>query len=171
MWLKAYPDVEGSITKALDEGAWIDGEIVAAGQLRQGKAPTLVAMLVGWALWEVLRPRRSKKLPRHFVLAVTRDGRVVAFKAVGGRGDDAGSVYTLRIRPGEQATYRLEDVAMDDLPEGAQSKGGYLTIEGERFPVARPNLNGDPNTDALIALLAGLPQDEDRTPVPVAVAA
>ena len=168
MWLKAYPSQADAIKDALNESGWVDGEVVAAGQLRQGKAPTLVAMIVGWALLEVLRPRRSKKLPRHFVLAVTRDGRAVAFKAVGGRGDDAGSVYTLRMRPGVQATYALSSISVDDMPEGGQSKGCFMTIDGERFPVARPNLNGDPNTDELLALLAGLETGDERTPVAVA---
>jgi len=31
-----------------------------------------------------------------------------------------------------------------------------MTVDGETFPVARPNLNGDPNTDELIRALAGL---------------
>jgi hypothetical protein len=30
-----------------------------------------------------------------------------------------------------------------------------LAVSGQTFPVSRPNLNGDPDTDALIALLAG----------------
>lgn len=33
-----------------------------------------------------------------------------------------------------------------------------MEIEGERFPVARPNLNGDPSTDELLAVLAGQPR-------------
>ena len=46
---------------------------------------------------------------------------------------------------------------MIDLPDGAQSKGGTLELEGaERLPVSRPNLDGDPNTDELLELLGGL---------------
>ena len=88
----------GAIKRTLNESGWLEGEVLAAGQLRQGKTPSLVAMITGWALVELLRPRRSKSLPRQFVLAVTA-GRVVAFKASGG--GDSASNYEVRISPGE----------------------------------------------------------------------
>lgn len=61
-------DSPGAMRRALNESGWVDGEVIAAGDLRQGKEPSVVAMLTGTALIEVLRPRRSKSLPRHFVL-------------------------------------------------------------------------------------------------------
>src|SRR5262245_26719618 len=79
-------DSPGVIKKALNESGWVDGQVIAAGDLRQGKEPSLVSMATGAALVEVLRPRRSRSLPRHFVLALTGD-RVVAFKTLG-TGDD-----------------------------------------------------------------------------------
>src|SRR5919197_3931194 len=88
----------GAIKRALNESGWLGDEVIAAGQLRQGTAPSLVAMVTGWALIELLRPRRSKSLPRQFVLAVTAD-RVVAFHASGG--GDSESNYETRISPGE----------------------------------------------------------------------
>jgi hypothetical protein len=91
-------DSPGAIKKALNEGGWVDGHVIAAGDLRQGKEPSLVSMVTGTALVEALRPRRSKSVPRHFVLALTGD-RIVAFKTLG-TGDDAG-VYELWIRPDE----------------------------------------------------------------------
>jgi hypothetical protein len=42
----------------------------------------MAAMVTGLALVEVLRPRRSKLLPRQFVLAAPGE-RLVAFKALG----------------------------------------------------------------------------------------
>ncbi|HEX8085940.1 MAG TPA: hypothetical protein VF529_16730 [Solirubrobacteraceae bacterium] len=144
---------DGILKLAINDAGWLEEEVIAAGQLRQGKAPTMVGMLVGYALIEVLRPRRSKRLPRHFVLAVT-DSEVVAFKASGGRGEDAGSVYEVNIREKVEARYPRSSVSIADIPEGEKSKGGIMTIDGESFPVARPNLNGDPNTDELIAVLA-----------------
>jgi hypothetical protein len=65
----------GAIKRALNESGWLGDEVIAAGQLRQGKAPSLVAMVTGWALVELLRPRRSKSLPRQFVLASTASSR------------------------------------------------------------------------------------------------
>ena len=149
---------QGAIRDALNQAGWLDEEVVAAGQLRQGKAPTMLAMIVGWALWELIRPRRSKLLPRQFVMALTPT-RAVAFKAVGGSGESSSSAYIVRIFDGEDASFPRSSVTMDDVPEGAKSKGGMMAIDGERFPVARPNLSGDPNTDELIAALAGLETD------------
>lgn len=153
MALKLPTRTDGVIKLALNDSGWLEEEVIAAGQLRQGKAPSMLAMIVGWALVEVLRPRRSKLLPRHFVMAVT-PSEVVAFKATGGRGEDAGSVYTVNVREGIAARFPRDAVSLADLPEGDRSKGGIMTVNGESFPVARPNLNGDPNTDELIAVLA-----------------
>jgi hypothetical protein len=148
----------GTQKQALNEAGWLGGEVRAAGQLRQGSAPSMAAMVTGAALVEVFRPRRSKLLPRHFVLAVTED-RVVAFKASGGSGEDAGSPYIISIRDGEEGSWPRDAVRITELEEGDQSKGGMLEIQTdsgvERIPVARPNLNGDPDTDELLRLLSG----------------
>ena len=153
-WLSVQSAGIGALKDALNDSGWIDGEVVAAGQLRQGKAPSMAAMVTGAALWEVLRPRRSKLLPRHFVMALTAD-RAIAFKAVGGSPEsgNAGD-YTIRIKSGEEASFARSEVSLSDLPEGAESKGGIMSVRGASFPVGRPNLNGDPNTDELIALLS-----------------
>lgn len=143
----------GAIKGALAESGWLGGEeILAAGQLRQGKAPSTAAMITGAALIEVLRPRRSKSLPRHFVLAVT-PSRVVAFKASGGTGEGQRH-YVLRIRDPIAAEWPRDQVSMRDLAEGEQSKGGTLHIGSESIPVARPNLSGETNTDELLATLS-----------------
>jgi hypothetical protein len=141
-----------AIKQALNESGWLGDEVIAAGQLRQGKAPSMVAVVTGWALVQLLRPRRSKTLPSQFVLAVTAD-RVIAFKASGG--GDSESNYETRIKPGERGSWPRELVRLIDLPEGANSKGATLELAGvERIPVVRPNLNGDPSTDELFELLA-----------------
>jgi hypothetical protein len=144
-----YP---GAIKDALNESGWFDEPVVAAGQLRQGTAPSMAQMLTGAALIEVLRPRRSKLLPRHFVLALTAD-RAIAFKALGG-GPKGGGDYILRVKRGEEASFPRASLSLTDLPEGASSKGGTMTIDGKSFPVSRPNLAGDPDTTELIGLLA-----------------
>lgn len=142
----------GAIPGHLIAQGWVDEELVAAGQLRQGKAPTTLGLITGTALIEVARPRRSKLLPRHFVLAVTPT-RVLAFKAWGGSGEDE-SGYHIGIRPGVRAEFAREHVSLHDLDDGARSKGGTLRIGPDRFPVCRPNLTGDADTDALFAVLA-----------------
>jgi hypothetical protein len=143
---------DGVIKLALNDSGLVDGHVIAAGQLRQGKAPSTAAMVTGIAVWEVIRPRRSKLLPRHFVLALT-ETEAFAFKATGGSGESNSSIYTLNIR--ETVTNRYPRSAISlAVEEGEKSKGGTMTINGESFPVARPNLGGDPNTDELIALLA-----------------
>jgi hypothetical protein len=156
MALSLHTATDGIIKLAIEDAGWLEEEVVAAGQLRQGKAPSMAAMITGVALIEVLRPRRSKLLPRHFVLAVTAT-EVVAFKATGGSGEDSSSIYKVRIREGIEARFPRDAVSLSDLPEGEKSKGGIMTINSESFPVARPNLNGDPNTDELIAVLSGQP--------------
>lgn len=141
----------GAVRDYLIHQGWIDEELVAAGHLRQGKPPTMLGMLTGHAVIEVVRPRRSKLLPRHFILAVTPT-RVLAFKAWAGGGEGADD-YAIGIRPGVRAEFAREHVALHDLADGAQSKGGTLSIGPDRFPVSRPNLDGDADTDALFALL------------------
>jgi hypothetical protein len=155
-WISVASGSHGTIKQALNAGGWLDGEVIAAGQLRQGEPPSLLAMASGLALIELARPKRSRALPRQFVLAATAD-RVFAFKSVGGsRGEADVASYTVRIKPGPWASWPRSSVRLVDLPDGAQSAGGTLELAGtERFPVSRPNLNGDPSTDELIDLLSG----------------
>lgn len=121
---------------------WLDERVVAAGELRQGRG-----------LAEILLPRRSKLLPRHFALAVT-ESRVVAFKAwCGGSGD----TYSVGIRPGVRASFARDSVTLTDLRDGSGSRGATMCVDGRCFPVWRPNPTGDWDTDELIALLGGLP--------------
>jgi hypothetical protein len=142
-----------SIGAYLTSMGWVDEPILAAGQLRQGKAPSILGMVTGHALIEIVRPRRCKLLPRQFVLAVT-ETRVVAFTAWGG---GEGSEYSIGIKPGIRASFGRDEIELIELPNGSESKGATMTIRDERFPVCRPNLNGDWDTDELIALLGGLP--------------
>jgi len=146
------------LKRALNASGWLDQEVVAAGHFRQGKSQSMAAMITGTALIEFLRPRRSKLLPRQFVLAATRD-RLVAFKALGvgiGEQTDIDYRYEARIKPGEQGSFRRADVSLTDLPDGVKSEGGTLVIGTERIPIVRPGgPTDDPNTDELVELLAG----------------
>ena len=156
--------VPGAIRHALEHSGWVDGTVLAAGYLRQGKAPSLAAMLTGTALVELTRPRRSKVLPRQFVLAVTAD-HVVAFKTscvVIGEGSLREDRLT--IKPEECRRWARSLVRALDLADGAESKGATLELGGERLPVMRSNLDRDPNTDELLALLGGLSAPRPPSP-------
>lgn len=147
--VKIKTGVPGTFKGAINDARWLEDHVIAAGHLRQGRAG-----FFGGFQW--LLPTRSKKLPRHFVLALTAN-EVVAFRAteVGGEGNSA--YNKLKIREGVRFRYPRESVSLTDLPEGAASAGGTITIDGESFAVMRPNQYGDPNTDELIAVLAGVP--------------
>ena len=154
--ISVVPGSLGAIKQALNASGWLDEEVIAAGELRQGTPLTMLGMVTGAAAVQLLRPRRSKSLPRHFVLAATAD-RIVAFKASGGGGDsDGGGPYFVKISPGERGSWPRASVRMVDLPDGGRSKGGTLELAGtERLPVARSGFDRDPDTDELIDLLGG----------------
>jgi hypothetical protein len=155
--LKVSSDKAGELKRALSASGWLGQEVLAAGYFRQGKKPSVAAMITGAGLIEMLRPRRSKLLPRQFVLAATKD-RLVAFKAgaVGiGEQTDLNYHYEIRVKPGEQGSFPRADVRLIDLANGVKSESGTLVIGTERIPLVRQSSRGDPNTDELVALLAG----------------
>jgi hypothetical protein len=142
--------VPGAFKDHLNESGWLADEVIAAGVLRQGKAPSLPAMLTGLALIEVLRPRRSKSLPREFALAVTAD-QVVAFAMSPWKEGDGTTDRVVKIKPGERGSWPRESVRLIDLPAGGKRNGGSLDFAGlDRIPVA---WDGDQSTDELIELL------------------
>jgi hypothetical protein len=156
----------GELKRALNETGWLAEEVVAAGHFRQGKSPSMAAMVTGAALIEVLRPRRSKLLPRQFVLAATSD-RLVAFKALGvGIGEESSIDYRyeVKIRPGEEASFPRAAVSLTDLVDGIVSESGTLVIGAERIPIMRQATKGDPNTDELVELLAGPAEAQRQEP-------
>jgi len=126
-------------------------EVLAAGQLRQGRKPSMMAMVTGTALVEVLRPRRSKSLPKGFTLAVT-PSRVVAFACVGVSDDEYGENFHVVVREKERGSWPREAVAIEGLRNESENDG-WLTLGGERVPVCRPHFVEDPETDALVEML------------------
>jgi hypothetical protein len=145
------------LKQALNATGWLADEVVAAGLFRQGKKQSTAAMVTGTALFEMLRPRRSKLLPRQFVLAAT-DDRVVAFKTLGvgtGETTDLNYQYDVYIKPGEQASFPRDAVRLTDLADGVRSEHGILVIGAERIPLTRQATRGDRNTGELVELLAG----------------
>ena len=126
-------DSPGAIKRALNESGWFEDKVIAAGDVHQGKEPSVVAMLTGSALVEAMR-RRCKALPRQFLLAVTRD-RVLAFKVLSS-GDDFGDVYELWIRPGAVGSWPRSAVRTHDVAGDATA--ATLELDGAgRVPVPR----------------------------------
>jgi hypothetical protein len=142
--------VPGAFKDRLNESGWLADEVIAAGVLRQGKAPSLLAMVTGLVLIEVLRPRRSKSLPREFALAVTAD-RVVAFAMSPWAEGDGTTDRVVKIKPGERGSWPRESVRLLDLPADGKRNGGRLDLAGlEQIPVT---WDGDQSTDELVEYL------------------
>jgi hypothetical protein len=135
----------GAFTRGLNETGWLAEEVIAAGALRQGKPPSLFTALTGLYLIELAR-RRSKSLPREFVLAATEQ-HVVAF---GMRTRDPETSPVVEIKRGERGRWPRELVGLTDEKKGLFSRGATLVLAGERIPVTT---DGDDSTDELIALL------------------
>jgi hypothetical protein len=126
-------------------------EVIAAGQLRQGHKPSMAAMLTGTALIELARPRRSKSVPKGFVLAVT-PSRVLAYSCTGVADDEDGENYRVVVRGKQQGSWPREGVSFASLP-GKESHG-TLDLCGEKVEVWRPSTVDDEETDALLEMLA-----------------
>jgi hypothetical protein len=146
-------DSPGAIKRALNESGWVDGAVLAAGDLLQGKSASLVWMLPVVGEFAALRSHlaKSKSLPRHFVLAVTRD-RVVAFETLSSGDDLDSSLYELWVRPEELGSWPREAVRL--VPAlGTEPTAGTLQLDGlERAPVYWSS--NDPSTRELVELLA-----------------
>ena len=137
----------GGFSRGLNQSGWLAAEVVAAGVLRQGKPPSLLAAVTGVALIEMAR-RRSKSLPREFVLAATAD-RVVAF-AITTYGSET-STPVITIKRGERGCWPRELVRLIDPTKGLLTRGATLELAGERIPVVS---DGDDSTNELLELLS-----------------
>ena len=142
---------QGSFKRRLNASGWLADEVVAAGSLRQGKPPSMLSMLTGAALVEVLKPRRSKSLPREIALAVTTD-RVVAFAMSAWSEGDEFTDYVVKIKRGELGSWPLGSARLSDRADAAGWKGGMLQLgDLDPFPVT---WNGDPSSDELVELIS-----------------
>ena len=143
-------------TRGVNESGWLADEVVAAGVLRQGKAPSLLALVTGLALIELARPRRSKSLPREFVLAVTAD-RVVVFAIGPWKQGDGTTDRVVKIKRGERGSWSRRTLRLTDLPHGGRPTGvgGPMGVSMELAGVERIPVTwvGDDSTNELIELL------------------
>ena len=141
----------GSFKSRLNASGWLADEVVAAGALRQGKPPSMISMVTGAALVEVVRPRRTKSLPREIALAVTTD-RVVAFAMSAWSEGDEFTDYVVKIKRGEVGSWPLGSARLSDRADAAGWKGGTLQLgDLDPFPVT---WNSDPSSDELVELIS-----------------
>ena len=139
----------GAFRDGLNESGWLADEVLAAGTVRQGKPPSVLTAATGLVLLQMVR-RRTKSLPREFVLAATAD-RVVAF-AMSAEGTET-TTTTIHIKRRELGSWPRELVRVIDPTKGFFAKGATLELGGaDRFPIMWV---GDDSTDELVELLGG----------------
>jgi hypothetical protein len=146
----------GEFRRRLNASGWFDEEVVAGGLITQGKAQSLLSMMLGLgALLELARARRYKALPREFCLAVTPT-RVIALATSAlaeGNGDVSGDVV-VKIKREPVGTWRRAEVRAE--PDGRRLRTGYsggaLELgDDARIPVTWDHDHED--TQELIGLL------------------
>jgi hypothetical protein len=149
--LRVEWDRPDAFKRALNESGWLDEEVLAAGLVTQGKTQSLFRMITGLALLEVLRPRRSKSLPKEFTLAVTAD-RIIAFAMNPWKEGDGDTVRVVKIRNDQRGSWARGHVRVIDASTGRVQNGGTLDLIGaERFPFT---WGGDESTNELVELLS-----------------
>jgi hypothetical protein len=149
--LRVLDSAPDAFKRRLNESGWLDDEVVAAGVLQQGKAPSMLAMMTGAALFEVMRPRRAKSLPREFCVAVTSD-RVVAYGVSPWKeGDGSETEHVVKVKREEHGSWPRDTVRLTDVSESRAANGGTLDLAGkERLPV---RWDGDSGNRELVELL------------------
>jgi hypothetical protein len=146
----------GAFKRRLNQSGWFDEEVLAAGLLTQGKAQSLLSMVTGWALVDLVRGRRCKSLPREFCVAVT-DTRVVALAMSPwseGSGDEYSSDVIVKVKREEAGSWSRGSlrIDLDNRKLKSGMKGGTLDLAGvEQVPV---NWGKGSDSEELLALLA-----------------
>lgn len=125
-------------------------EVIAVGELRQGRRPSLAALVTGTALVEVLRPRRSKELPKRFALAVTPT-RALAYSCIS-VSDEDGENHRVIIRGEERGCWPREAVSLE--VDAGKPSDGILHLGAAAVPVCRPQGGDEVETPALIELIS-----------------
>lgn len=142
----ATPD---SFKSRLNLSGWLDHDVHAAGLVEQGKKPTALSILTGWAAVEAIRARRCKELPREFCLAATADRVVALAVSAMSEGDDTTDMV-IKLKREERGSWPRSAVRVELQKQGATE--GRLALPGfEPFEV---NWGDDPSTAELIAVLA-----------------
>lgn len=140
---------QDSFKSRLNLSGWLDDEVEAAGLVEQGKKPTALSLLTGWAAVEAIRARRCKNLPREFCLAMTGDRVVAIAVSAMAEGDDTTDMV-VKLKREELGSWARGAVRVELEKPGATE--GRLSVPGaEPFPV---NWGSDPSTAELVELLS-----------------
>jgi hypothetical protein len=140
----------------LNASGWFDEEVLAGGVLTQGKAQSLVSMMTGWALVELVKRKRCKSLPREFCVAVTANS-VIALPLDAWSESSGGDIATdvvVKVKPERVGSWRRGEIRVE--PDGRSLKTGYRggmlhLAGGESAPVTWET---GANADRLVELLA-----------------
>jgi hypothetical protein len=143
----------GSFKNRLNLSGWFDEEVVAGGLITQGKAQSLISLIVGWGLIDMIRSPRCKSLPREFCVAVTAERVVALALSAWSEGED-GIDAVVKVKRGERGSWSRGSVRIDLDARTVRSgmKGGMLELDGlERFPI---NWGSGSQAEEVVELLA-----------------
>ena len=113
----------GAFKRALNQSGWLDRRGGRGRHGHAGEDQSLFRMITGLALLEVLRPRRSKTLPKEFVLAATAD-RVVALALSPWKEGIGDIVDVVKIKNEQRGSWRRGHVRVIDPTVGRVQNGG-----------------------------------------------
>jgi hypothetical protein len=102
-------------------------EVKAAAILRQGQSPSIASAAVGIGLWNVLKPRANRDLPKVFVLALT-DSEALAFDARGVTIDETD--YYVTVKAGPLARWPRSTLSVERTKKGVNANVA-LHVGGE----------------------------------------
>jgi hypothetical protein len=145
----------GGVKRRLNASRWFDEEIVAGGLISQGMAQSLVSMMTGWALVEVVRSRRCKALPREFCVAVTSTRVIALALSAWSEGGDVSGDAVVKVKREQVGSWARGQIRVE--PDGRRLRTGYKggTMDlgnGERIPVTWDA--DSKQTEELVSLLA-----------------
>ena len=148
--------MKSSFRRRLNASGWFDEEIVAGGLISQGKAQSLLSMMLGFgALVELARARRCKSLPRELCFAVTPTRIVALALSAWSEGGDVAGDAVVKVKREEVGSWARGELRLE--PDGRRLRTGYRggTLDlgnGERIPVTWDA--DSKQTEELVTLLA-----------------
>jgi hypothetical protein len=122
-----------SLATEMNQSASFPSGIEAAALFRQGRAPSIAGAAVGYGLWNLLKPREKRDLPRTFVLAIT-ESEAIAFRGRGVGSEDSGD-YWVTVWSEPLGTWPRSGITIERGPKG-MSTNVLIDLGGERITCA-----------------------------------
>ena len=145
-----------SFRRRLNASGWFEEEVLAGGLISQGKAQSLLSMMLGvGALLELARGRRCKSLPREFCVAVTPTRVIALALSAWSEGGDVSGDAVVKVKREQVGSWARGHIRVE--PDGRRLRTGYSggTLDlgnGERIPVTWDS--DSKQTEELVTLLA-----------------